>query len=522
MYELEIESLINQEKYSEALDLLLKVYHNRDYINKEHLLSNIAFCYIRLNHYPEAEEFLKMIIDMNSADDETYYNLGLVYFSQEKYEDALIAFENIARNDTISREITYYEVISLIKLNRIDEANLKVRDFLKENISPDVIYQIGINMVSQGFASHARDVFLSYLEKAQNDIDATFGLGIAYVEISEYRKAIECFKRVHEWAPDRYPSAVIMLGMCFYKIGRPESAVKYLKDAIEADSNSMEAWYYLGVVYESTEQIKQAIDAYQNALRITPDSGEIWERLGYIYLKRDELQLALGHFNKAYQYTDKNIYAYKIGLILMMQERFEEAIDYFTLCLDDSEPEEIYENLGTCYFRIRKYDEAISYLKHAIQMKHNSHKDLLFFMIGNSYMKTSQPEQAREYLLEGLKINPKEVNILYTLGILEANLENYELAEHYLEKASIIERNADILYALSLTKLKLNDVIAAVDLLEEYRLINRDDIQSLYKLGLLYTQLKRYDQAKATFNDILTLNPEHKNAQKYLDELRKL
>jgi tetratricopeptide (TPR) repeat protein len=136
-------------------------------------------------------------------------------------------------------------------------------------------------------------------------------------------------------------------------------------------------------------------------------------------------------------------------------------------------------------------------------------------------MKLGKMRDAKTYLSRGLKIQPKDANLLYSMGILEGNLENFEGAEQYLDKALIIRRSPDIIYALALTKMKLKDNSSAAKLFEEYKDFNRSNPDILYKLGLLFIELKDYDKARKAFQDTLTLSPENERAREYLRSLDK-
>ena len=62
----------------------------------------------------------------------------------------------------------------------------------------------------------------------------------------------------------------------------------------------------------------------------------------------------------------------------------------------------------------------------------------------------------------------------------------------------------------------------AIRLLEEYKLYQREDIDALYKLGLLYIKIKSFDKARTVFDDIINLDPENQKARQYLTELESL
>lgn len=174
----------------------------------------------------------------------------------------------------------------------------------------------------------------------------------------------------------------------------------------------------------------------------------------------------------------------------------------------------ILESLSISYYYLEQYDKAIEYGQKIVQKDQT--KLFIFFIIGSSYIKLGKMKTAKDYLLMGLKLQPKDVNILYSLGILEGNIGNFEEAKQYLNKALIIQRSPDIIYALALTQMKLKNNNSAAELFEEYQKFYNTNAEILYKLGLLYIELKNYDRAKKAFKETLSISPENKRAKEYL------
>lgn len=521
MNELEIERLISEGKFREALTLLQSAWERHEYLDKENLLSNIAVCQLQLNEFENARRTLLQVVELSPQNTAALFNLAYADYSLSAYDEAVKIYRMLIGLEGMSDDIAYHIGMCYLYLDDAAEARKSFEHLIKNEKNIDLIYRIGITMISSGYPSEAIWIFTRFLENKPNDIDATFGLGIAYVETLDYLHGIECFRRVIGWNKDRYQSAYVMLGMAYFQIGNLKQAMSYLKKSLKHYPDSLETWFYLGVVYESTGQTERALEAYRKASIIEPNSGEIWERMGNLYLSLKRYQEAVDNFHEAYRLTEDSTYSNKIGLTYMLKGDYGNAVDYFLLGLDASDNlTDVYENLGICYYHLGKYPETIEFLNRVFGQ--NREKDLLLFIQGSAYMKLGRNREAREFLTRGMKVNPADINILYSMGLLEASEENFEAASRYLEKALIIQRSPEIIYALALTKMKLNDVESAVQLFEEYRLYHQTEPEILYKLGLLYTQLHKFDEAKNAFQEVLSFKPEDKKAKQYLQELERL
>ncbi len=539
--ELEAEDLIAVKKYKEALDLLLEALKENDFINKESVFSNISICYLYFQDFKNARSYLEKLISINPDNVTGLYNLGFCCLSLKLYREAIGHFEKLKSKKEFSFDLSYNLGFAYLGINEIIKAMENFHSLITHQTPPELIYNIGISLIHFKFSSEARDYFIKYLSLRNNDIDATFGLGIAYSQLQEFRKAIECFQRVIGWDGKRYISAYVSLSVAYLEIGNGGKALEFLNTAVEIDPLMPEAWYYLGVVYESMEQMSRALDAYKKAGDLNHAMPDVWEKLGNLNLKLGNRNEARISFKKAFKLTcndesrgQKNTeYAYKIGLLFMAEKEYQYALDYFLLCLEKLKLsiknsfieisnkqgfKDIYENLAICYYYKEEYLNAIEYSK--IVIEKDKYNAFIYYITGCSYMKLDNILKAREYLTLGLEISPEDINILYSIGILEGYEERFEEAERFLNKALIIQRSPDIIYALALTKIKLNEISSAVVLLSEYQKYFRNNPEILYKLGLMFIELHHYGEAKNAFQEVLVIHPDNKKAMEYINYLK--
>ncbi|MFW9782285.1 MAG: tetratricopeptide repeat protein [Candidatus Heimdallarchaeota archaeon] len=107
------------------------------------------------------------------------------------------------------------------------------------------------------------------------DVLFNYGLYLNDVWVSNYKKAVECFKNVIELAPDNH-----------------------------------RAWYNLGIAYVNHGNIEEALNAYRRAIQIRPDYFYSYYNIGLIYeFHKEDLEKALEYYEKALCYNQEFVYA---------------------------------------------------------------------------------------------------------------------------------------------------------------------------------------------------------------------
>ncbi len=123
---------------------------------------------------------------------------------------------------------------------------------------------------------------------------ANFGLGIAYMRISEYQKAVLCMeKTLNKW-PDCMP-VLINLGITYQRSGKDDKAIEVLKRALRIDDINRSALFFLGVSYENMKDYKKAIEIFRRLIYLRSDRDDLYYHLGISYAKIGKLGLA--HYN---------------------------------------------------------------------------------------------------------------------------------------------------------------------------------------------------------------------------------
>jgi len=133
-----------------------------------------------------------------------------------------------------------------------------------------------------------------------NYLNALRKKGLAYIELKDYDKAIECYDKV-----------------------------------IEIDYNDVTAWLNKGVSYSRQKKYDEAMVCYKTATDINPNDIKSWLNIGHVNVLLLKDEEALSYFNKALEidqtYPDS---WYNKGTCLFNLKRYDESIPCFRKVLE--------------------------------------------------------------------------------------------------------------------------------------------------------------------------------------------
>ncbi len=523
IHEIEADQLIQEERYEDAITVILNTLQSSNHPNREIMVNQLAICYLKLNQFSKAIEKLQEALELNPENTTVLYHLGLSYFSKTDYASAIPYFEKLIQIEGYSTDNLYHLGFSLLYTNHSEEALNYFKELIDQNnlkaIQPELIYEIGIQMIRAKQITSAKDFFVHYLAVAENDIDATFGLGIAYSELSDYHRSLECFSRVFKWDHQRFPSIQVMIGVAQYKIGNIQPALDALHRAIDQNHYEYEARYYLGMIYDELNLPSKSIYYLKEAANINRKSVETLEKLGSVYLKTEQYEEARMTYKKLLKITGRGGYAYQIATLYSLKEDYKQALKYYTLANAENSVENINYNIGICYFNLQQFSQAIPYLESSLT---SNQDEWVFFMIGSAYLKIEQYDIALENLYKAHQLNANHLPTLYNIGILFANRAKYYDADLWFDKYLVLAENTDVLYAKALTSFKLGHTQSSITFFTKTMNSIQDNTEVLYKIALYLIQLKATQEAVLCLEKVLLLLPNHQKAKDYLKELKRL
>ncbi|MBL8581038.1 MAG: tetratricopeptide repeat protein [Rhizobiaceae bacterium] len=251
-------------------------------------------------------------------------------------------------------------------------------------------------------------LYLRFAQALKPDSDVVL---VQLAGVAEQRddaeQAIELYRRI----PDNSPlkrSSELQLGLNLADLGRQEEAVAHLRRLLDADPDDMRAYVALGGVYASKENYKEAAAVYDRAVERIPNPDRtdwnVFYQRGIAYERLKQWPKAEPNFRKALElYPDQPQVLNYLGYSWVdMNTNLEEGLDMIRKAVD-LRPSDGYivDSLGWAYYRLGRYDEAVTELERAVSLKPddpvlNDHLGDAYWRAGRKLEATFQWSHARD------------------------------------------------------------------------------------------------------------------------------
>jgi tetratricopeptide (TPR) repeat protein len=198
-------------------------------------LEIVALDYVLLADYMDADKWLTKSLASNPNNPQGWYYLGRTKYKENRFEEAVSAFEQCLR---------------------MDPQNVKAED-------------------NRG---------LSYAGLGRND-----------EAMAAYRRAISWEGQQISKDPGPY----LDFGSLLLDLDRAQEAVGYLRTAVRIGNADAKAHMELGKAYERLEQLSQAREELENAARLAPQDPALHFLLGRVYRKLGLMEKAKSEFERS-------------------------------------------------------------------------------------------------------------------------------------------------------------------------------------------------------------------------------
>ncbi len=325
-----------------------------------------------------------------------------------------------------------------------------------------------------------------------------------------------------------------------------ETAVAAISDSSLIDSSEVEiddAYFRLGWLYQTTEQLQSAVAAYDQTIALNPEYTEAYNNRGIAFDNQGEFEQAIADYDQAIAINPKEASAFmNRGNAYAKQGEYEQALADYGRAIDlNPEYAIAFNNRGTAYFERGEYERAVAEYGQAIAL--NPEYNSAFNYRGLAYIKLGDYEQAiadldqaialnLEYadaynnrgsaynalgkygqaisdLDQAIALNPEFVEAFTNLGHAYYGLGQYEESIAGFDQAIALNPEfSDAFYNRSIVYYALAEYAQAIADLDQAIVLNPEYANAFYVRGLVYQILGEYEKALADFKAHITLNPQ--------------
>jgi tetratricopeptide (TPR) repeat protein len=402
--------LYNNNEYNKSVLEFKKViqstYANKKQLGEAYYYLGLANFYI--NQYDESIDNSKKAVELEYETSWSYNALGLAYEGKKQIKDA----------------IEYYKkALETNPKNHVAANNIGIMHLNLHNNREGLKYSVYADSLVRGSKPAYKSSIIKNLIQLQREDEAFILAEMAYNRFPNDKDAVENYSKV------------------LFHQKRYDEILPLARKLIQLRPSNSYEWFSVAYIYSNAGIKDSAFYFYNLCLKYKPDEAAAYDNIGYIYS-------LFGMFEKAHQYVDKALsldsnyhyfYSRKAD-IYQWQHDFENAYKW---CLKFKQrfPERkgFDFNLGYCLQQLKRYPEAITHFKKALNEKPND--DRLLNNTGRCFAELGQRDSAMLYFQNALRINPENSYIYHNRAALYYDMKKYDLACADLQEAIKKEYN---------------------------------------------------------------------------------
>ncbi|MGE0133196.1 MAG: tetratricopeptide repeat protein [Blastocatellales bacterium] len=301
-----------------------------------------------------------------------------------------------------------------------------------------------------------------------------------------------------------------------YKQGQFREAIAEFQKVLDEYPDHSDSWKFVGLSYYQLKDYKLAIQPLEKAMALKRKEGrndpDLYRALGQSYMLLKDYEKALPHFETLVR-VQMNVAAnfYMLGVTYANLNRAEEASDAFqkAVKLDPKDSEALYY-LGVAHFRGGRLNEAIASLRQGIAAdpKNSEMLGLLAESLLRQGANETDEKKANSYFEEAIRVAANLKNLREDAAALELLGRAFLAAKRYTNAEMTLSRaleaskppSAALYFNLGFAHAQNKAWARASEMLAQADKLNPGDLNTLYYLGYVYENLRRYPQALDAYN----------------------
>ncbi len=233
--------------------------------------------------------------------------------------------------------------------------------------NPYIMYEQANLLVKMGKKDDAIRTLQDALRSKPNHIDARLNLGNLLLEKGELDQAIEHYDAISLIDPGN-TKAYNNLGNAYLQKSDMLKAAEYFRKALQIQPDYTDAQNGLKRLEESQSRYKKASAALEREVQADPGNPALYLKLAGLKQQLGDAEGAMATYRKVLSINPDSVGAlYGLALIHAGRQEYGQAIESLQAIrnMQPSNPENYY-NLACIYARWNKPDEAVSWLRQAI------------------------------------------------------------------------------------------------------------------------------------------------------------
>lgn len=296
----------------------------------------------------------------NPHDADALHALGVLMAQQQHYSEALDKIQQAIQIKPT--DPSYYNSLGNVfrRSHQLDQAQKAYQKAIKINASYAIAHNnLGNIFFKKNEFISAKKSYEKAIALKENYADAHVNLGILLVKMENDAGAIHALQKAIT-INSNLLSALNQLGDCYLRCGKYEAARDLFLKYIAKNPNNAESQHRLGIAYFYLRDFTRAKKQFEQVLMLDHRHDETNQYLANIYLELRDHENAMHHYFRQLDINPSFDTYYNLGVLLMMKDRFKDALLYFNQALQiNPEDSATHLNCGSIYLKSNQLEKAI-------------------------------------------------------------------------------------------------------------------------------------------------------------------
>ncbi len=380
----------------------------------------MALCHKKLDSDPMTQQrAFEAVLNVNPLHFNALTQLGIVYFNQKKFTEAITYFEKALTVVPSDKEIKSYLEMSKKAADRVTKGKTVTFKSEKENEK---------NGTKKGEKLEKNDALVadeelkevkpeenkSKTEKPKGDKGLTssdyiknYNEGVKMMNSESFDLAAAAFEKAAAIAPTDAKTQYL-LAYCLSNIkGEEAQTTKAAQKASSLNENDGKLQFDIGNIYFKLAQKDETITAYKRAYKLGYRNTDLYSQLGFAFFYNNDQDNAIKWFEQAIASDPENpVIAYNLGTAYLNASKLEHAEKTLEKAIQlDPSNKEAYYNYGKTLLQQEKPDEALATAKTCMSIDIDYAK--AYILAAEAYKKLGNTPEYNRHLKRAKQLDPK-------------------------------------------------------------------------------------------------------------------
>ncbi|HXR04245.1 MAG TPA: tetratricopeptide repeat protein [Verrucomicrobiae bacterium] len=259
----------------------------------------IALAHQQISYWKDGVSVWRRAVTVTENNYQAHNWLGLALYSQGRYGEAILEFEEAARLNPSFAEVYTSLGQAFAVEDQLDEAISACQKAL--TIRPGFISaqnDLCDFLLRSGRTNEAVVQCRLAVKLAPDNVTALNNLGDALALEGQSVEALACFRKALEIQPED-GTVLTALGSLLFRLGQYDAAISRFREALKLQPDHAEIHNNLGGALLAKGQTDAAVVEFQAAARLAPNRFEVRRNLGHALMKQGRINEAILAFRDA-------------------------------------------------------------------------------------------------------------------------------------------------------------------------------------------------------------------------------